>query len=280
MSNDFDNFYRELRRMIHAEQKESNPLIGVIVETSSNKEYCSVETDNGIISNIPAHGLPVVGDSAIIHFINGNYEQPVCDCARRIPVETSDLEELYTSKCFNWLDNGDFNNGSKGYIYNNAYELPLYQGDSTSETNDYAGMLNLNDEVYIDCDISKCETEYFKFQCCYQGNSALVIGCEDKDTGELIPPLPLNLNQDISIWSSDNGRFGWTFNKEAYVKGDTNEIRIHLKNIYPKEKIPKMQINGSLVEIPTSMLIDSLLVYEENSDINYYNSVQDLINQS
>ena len=67
-----------------------------------------------------------------------------------------------------------------------------------------------------------------------------------------------------------------------YITGRTKNVIVtqNGKNIYPEEKIPKMQIEGNFVEVPTSMLIDSLLVYEENSDIDYYNSVNDILKQN
>ena len=273
MPNEFDAFYRELRHTIQSEISVAYPIIGVIVETTPNKEYCNVETDNGIIANIPAHGIPVVGDSAIIHFINGNYEQPVCDCARRMPPPEEALTELYTSQCFNYLNNGDFHNDSKGYTLNEKYEIPIFEGDSVTGNNK-SGILQENDHVTIDCDISECDSDYFKFQCCFQGNSNLMVGVEDAETNELIPPLPLTLNKDVSLWTNNNGRFGWVFNKEAYIRDDIEKIRINLMN-YRTEKTKKINVGEEIMDEPTSIIIDGLLVYDENGDTSYYNSVQD-----
>ena len=275
MYDEFDSFYRELRHTIQSEINVSYPLIGVIVETTQNKEYCSVETDNGIIANIPAHGLPVVGDSAIIHFINGNYEQPVCDCARRLPADDTTLEELYTSQCFNYLNNGDFEKDSEGYILNQDYPIPIYEGDSVTGNNK-SGILKENEHVYIECDISQCTTDYFKFQCSFQGNSDLMVGVEDAETNEIIPPLPLTLEKEVSLWTNPNGRFGWAFNKEAYTRNDTEKIRVNLMNT-KTQKTRQIQIGGVPTDEPTTLLIDGLLVYDENGDTSYYNSVKDVM---
>lgn len=276
MVDQFNNFYRGLQRTIQKELKVAYPQIGVIVDVSPNREFCSVETDNGVITNIPAHGMPVLGDSAVIHFVNGNYEQPVCDCARRMPTPTSELEEMYQSQCFNYHDNGDFHNGSKGYVLNDTSVPEIFEEDDNPSQSGKICLLHLNDELSFEVDISKCETDYFKFQCCYQGNGYLVVACQDADTDEIIKPLPLALDKEFSIWENSRGRFGWSFNKEAYTRGDTSKIRISLKNIN-EEKIPQMYVEGRYVDIPTTMSIDALLVYDENGDTNFYNSVNDLI---
>lgn len=275
MTDEFNSFYRELKRTIQHEINVCYPIIGVIVETTPNKEYCSVETDEGIISNIPAHGLPVVGDSAVIHFVNGNYQQPVCDCARRLPPDEQTLTEMYKSRCFNYLNNGDFHNNSKGYKLDNNDPITIYEGTDFTGIQK-AGILKLGEEVTIQCDISQCDTDYFKFQCVFQGNSMLAVGVKDADTDEIIPPLPLTLEKQISIWENPNGRFGWSFNKEAYTKNDTETINISLANIHP-EKLKQIQVDGTYEQEPTTLLIDALLVYDENGDTDYYNSVQDLI---
>lgn len=276
MVDQFNKFYKGLQRTIQRELKVAYPQIGVIVDVSPNREFCSVETENGVINNIPAHGMPVIGDSAVIHFVNGNYEQPLCDCARRMPTPTSELEEMYTSQCLNYHNNGDFSKGTEGYVLNDDSTPELFEDTDNPSESGQVCLLNLNDELSFEVDISSCETEYFKFQCCYQGNSYLAVGCQNAETNETIKPLPLSLEKEYSIWESPYGRFGWAFNKEAYTKGDTEKIKISLKNIN-KEKIPQMYVAGNYVDVPTTLSIDALLVYDENGDTQYYNSVKDLL---
>ncbi len=276
MADQFNKFYQGLQRTIQRELKVAYPQIGVIVDISPNREFCSVETDNGVINNIPAHGMPVIGDSAIIHFINGNYEQPVCDCARRIPTPISELEDMYTSQCFNYHNNGDFHKGTDGYILNNSSTPKLFDEEDNPSLSGKVCLLDLNDELSFEVDISSCKTQYFKFQCCYQGNSYLQVICKDADTDKIIKPLPLSLNKEYSVWESVFGRFGWSFNKEAYTKGNVDKIKIILKNVND-DKLPQMYVEGKLVDVPTTLTLDSLLVYDENGDTQYYNSVNDLV---
>lgn len=277
MSDEFDKFHKELKRMIQSEIKVAYPIIGVIVEISNDRQYCSVETDDGVINNIPAHGMPRVGDSAIIHFINGNYEQPVADCARRETSADYELEEMYSTMCSNYHKNGDFTDDLKGYTYdkNNPPKI-VEDEDDTTGNNKYC-MLDLNQYISFTCDISDCSKDVFKVQFQYRGRSLLEVKCEDADTNKVIKTLPVNTAKDSAIWGSESGRFTWVFNKEAYLKNDTNKIKVTITNVYDETQIPQMTFDDEKVDIPMFMSIDSILVYEENGDTEFSYNVNDII---
>ena len=277
MADEFDNFYKGLKRIIQRELKVAYPIMGIITQISSNREYCDVQTDDGVISNVPAHGIPIIGDSVIVHFINGNYEQPVAECARREPTPTSELKEMYTSRCFNYHDNGDFEYDSEGYLLDNdnSKKMEIFSTDDDITGNGKVGLLEVNSEISFEVDISKCETEYFKFQCNYMGNGYLAVFCEDADTNEIKKTVPENTAKEVSIWES-LGRFSWTFNKETYARGNSKKIRITLANTNLGNS-SKVTVNGETVDEPSTLALDGLLVYDENGDVQYYNSVNDYL---
>lgn len=273
MTSEYDKFQKELKRIIHAEQKVAYPIIGVIVDISPNRQYCSVETDDGVIPNIPAHGMPVLGDSAIIHFINGNYEQPVADCARRLPTPTEEIEDMYQSQCFNYHQNGDFHNDKEGY----EGTFTIWENEDDDITgNDKCAKLEKGETMTFIVDISECESTVFKFQAQFRGTGYLLVHCEDAETGETIKTLPVNVAKEYSLWKSDYGRFGWAFNKEAYLRGNTKKVKFTIGNFYTEETLEKMLFNDELIEKPPTMLVDAILVWDENADNDYYPHPKDI----
>lgn len=275
MTSEYEKFQKELKSIINAETRVAYPIIGVIVDISSNRQFCSVETDDGVINNIPAHGMPVLGDSAIIHFINGNYEQPVADCARRLPTPASEIEEMYSEQCFNYHQNGDFENGKKGYT--GTFELLEGDEDDDATGNGKCCILKKGKTISFTVDISSCESEVFKFQALYCGTGHLMIYCEDADTGKTIQTMPVNIAKEYSEWYNDCGRWVWTYNKEAYLRGNTKKVKFTIGNVYDETTTKNILINDEKVEQSDTMFIDAILVYDENADTNYYPHSKDVL---
>ena len=242
MANEFDKFHKEMRKMIQSEMRVTYPIIGVIVDVSPNREYCNVETDDGVITNIPAHGMPVIGDSAIIHFINGNYEQPVVDCARRLPASDSEILDMYQSQCFNYHDNGDFSFKKEGY----EGDFTLWEGESDDATeNGVCCKLEEGQHISFTVDVSNCKIDVFKFQAMYRGISYLIIKAEDEETGEIIQTLPVNIAKDNAVWASEYGRYNWVYNKEAYLLENHKKVKFTITNMDDREHDrPSQQLAG------------------------------------
>lgn len=274
-----NQFTNQLSTYIQSQQQIAYPKIGTITYASSNYEYCTVKTEQGTFTQIPAHGMPIVGDTAIIHFINGNYEQPVADCARKLPCPDDVITDYQLSDCYNYLDNGDFTlDKSKATSMTGTYTL---QDDAsyTEMSTNCCKLEQENDYISITCDISECAKDYFKFQCYYRGQGSLKIECRDTDTGNIIQTLPYNMRYDYKVWQTQNSRWQWVYNKEVYPFKENNtthkNIMITITNNSSKVEHYAM---GSVVKTTPVMLVDGLLVYDENSDKNYYSSANDVLN--
>lgn len=267
---------RELGTFIENQQNHNYPLIGVITYATSNYQYCDIRTDTGTFKDVPAHGLPVVGDSAIIHFINGNSNMPVADCARRLPASTETVNGVYSSECFNYLDNGDFHLASIDSMTGN-FELIL--GESYTLSSEYSCILREQDDyIEVTVDISNCSTDYFKFQCVYMGNGSLKVECFDTDTGSIIQNLPYTCSYDYKIWTNPYGRNAYSYNKEVYPRQEDDITHNHITIRITNNTTPQQtRIGDTIQEVPHAMLLDALLVYDENGDKEYYNSVNDVI---
>lgn len=300
MTDEFELLKNNIKSITSQEFNTSFPLCGKIVGNTENYEYCDVEVEmkggRYTFRNVPAHGFPVPGTSGIIHFHNGNLEQPVCDCAYRLNPSDKVLKEYYTTDCYNWANNGDFTFGKQDYTEDSKFDL-------VPESNTMGGtqccrLTQEGDSISFKVNMKKCTTEYFKFQCYYMGNNALKIECYDTDTQEKIQTLPYTLSSDYKIWTSPFGRNGWAYNKEVYPYLTQDHSKTH-ENImititnYSLEDTPIMEYNdetfgddgnsisekekSKTVKAPTSMLIDGILVYSECEDMNYYRSETDAL---
>lgn len=284
MTDEYKQFKNNIRSIASQEVNTAYPLVGKIVNYSSSMEFCDVEVtvagQKRTYPNVPAHGFPVIGSSGIIHFHNGNLEQPVCDCAYRMSPPNETLNEYYTFQCNNWLDNGNFFNGTEGYNTSEGLEEPtLYEGENITKSGTSCQLAKQGDILEIDVDISECTSTYFKFQCNYMGAGTLKIECMDNDTGKIIPNMPYTIGGDYKIWHNPHGRFGWSYNKEVYPRvsedGEVHKnIKIRITN-YSDDLEDIESATGNTYKAPHSMLIDGLLVYEENPDKKYYPSVND-----
>lgn len=262
------------------------PWIGIIINTTSSK-YCDIQVEGkGIIKDVPCHGIPVIGDSAIIHFIEGKYEMPVADCARRLPPTNTVLESYYQEECYNYLLNGDFSNDLNNYTISNQNDVYLITGESYTLTSEKTCILSTkNSYIEKTVDIRDITSNEFKFQCCYTGDGELKIEVYDDETNEIIQTLPYNLRANYKIWTNKYGRNAWSFNKEVYPvveNGITHEkIRIRITNNSSNEEIfiEDNENSNQLInrESTSAMMIDALLVYDENGDTNYYQHVNDIL---
>lgn len=113
------------------------------------------------------------------------------------------------------------------------------------------------------------------------------IECYDDNTNAIIQTLPYNLRSNYKLWTNPFARNNWSFNKEVYpVVEDTvrhEKIRIKITNNSNSDEIfiedeenPNQMI---MRKSSCAMMIDALLVFEENSDTNYYQNVNDVLNE-
>lgn len=262
------------------------PWMGVIINTTSS-QYCDIQVEGkGILKDVPCHGIPEIGDSVIIHFIEGKYEMPVADCPHRLPPSQITLQSYLQEECYNYLQNGDFHDGLKGYTISKEDDVYLVTGESFTITSENTCVLK-EKESFIETiiDIRDITSNEFKFQCCYTGDGELKIECFDNNTGDIIQTLPYNLRSNFKIWTNPYARNNWSFNKEVYPVTENGvkheKIRIKITNnssseqIFIEDEEDSTQIVSR--DSPCAMMIDALLVFEENGDTNYYQNVNDVI---
>ena len=283
MTDEFDVFKRTIQSLNSEQFNTANSLVGKIVGNTPNMQYCDVEVDiNGgrhTFVNIPAHGYPVIGSSGIIHFHNGNFQQPVCDCAYRMNPPEENVRSMITGSCWNWLNNGNFLFNLDGHTVGPLESsVELYEDGYTSDglalsLKDYGSYIETN------VDISRCTSKYFKFQCIYRGCGILRVECHNSDTGEVIQNVPDDIGHDYKLWNSPQGRFGWVYNKEVYNRVNSDEtvnehITIRITNVSPEEE---RIIEGKITKTIPIMGVDALLVFSENGGKKFYNSEEDML---
>ena len=104
------------------------PWIGTITAVNNNLQFCNVRTKKGEVQDIPAFGIPKVGTTAIILFIDDTYSQPVAIC-NPINVRDDDYYELLiTSSAKNYMDNGDFSREPTQYQGSYIYDNSVFSG--------------------------------------------------------------------------------------------------------------------------------------------------------
>lgn len=278
MSNEiYDKFTKSLSNFIQTNQELNPPIIiGYITSVSGNRKFADVQitagSATGVLSSVPCKGFPVVGDTVTVLFIGNNYEQAICDCPRSLPIPEEDLREYYSGQCYNYLDNGNFANKSKRF----TGDFEIYEGESFTEDNEYSCLLSECDKNLIfTVDISNCTSDYFKFQMNYKGLGQLNIVCKDTDTNKLIPTLPVNMSHTSKTWIGTN-RWLWNYNKEVYPRKSEETIHKHIQFTITNtsKKVTDTSINNENRYV--AMLLDCLLVYDENGDEKYYNSLKDV----
>lgn len=253
------------------------PLVGFVVSVSSDLRFCSVRFDGGVLVDVPCHGLPVVGDSVIVHFVGGNYEQPVADCARRLPAGDSVLEEFYSRECFNFLSNGDFSSGLDGFSVSGC---SLVGGESYTESGVSLCLDSVGSSVSFRVSLPDDVSDFFKFQCVYRGEGRLRVECRCVDSGELLCNVPLNMASSYKVWTSEAcSRWSWVYNKVVFdshdVSGDVlGELEFTLSNVTVVER---EYVDSVCYETRPAMLLDALLVYNEDNDRSYYKSLEDVL---
>ncbi|RAP46442.1 MAG: hypothetical protein BZ136_07490 [Methanosphaera sp. rholeuAM74] len=251
------------------------PWIGVITNTTSSK-YCDVHVEGkGLLCDVPCHGIPVIGDSVIIHFIEGKYDMPVADCPHKLSPGNDVLNSYYSEECFNYLVNGDFSNQAEGYTGN----FELINGEGYTLTSDYSCLL-AERGCYLETvvDLRDIQKDEFKFQCVYTGAGELKIECHDYNSGDIIQTLPYNMRYPYKIWTNPLGRNDWSYNKEVYPVVEDGirheKVVVRITNNTNGENIT---IGDEVRSSPQAMLVDALLVFDENGDNNYYQHVNDVL---
>ncbi|RAP49737.1 MAG: hypothetical protein BZ138_07260 [Methanosphaera sp. rholeuAM270] len=291
MVDEFELFKRNIRSITSMDFNTSHSLIGTIVNYTPDMRFCDVEVEmkggRHTFANIPAHGYPVKGSSAIIHFHDGHPEQPFCDCEYRMNPPDDVIMESLTTHCYNWVDNGDFYYGTEGFTGENGSEGIVLTDDCYTSKGKGCVLPENGSFIEFEVDLTACRTKYFKFQCFYRGLDWLKVECYNTDTNEIIQNLPYTMARDYKIWTSPFGRFKWAYNKETYpflTKETTlNEhILMRLTNYKTPDNIKsytRENSQGELEEVtpPHSVEVDGLLVYSENGDTKYYNSENDMI---
>lgn len=261
------------------------PWMGVIINTTSSK-YCDIQVDGkGILKDVPCHGIPEIGDSVIIHFIEGKYEMPVADCPHKLPPSNTVLQSYYQEECFNYLRNGDFHDELNGYSTSQGDTIELMTGESYTITSENTCVLKTKGS-YIETvvDLRDINSNEFKFQCVYTGCGELKVECRDDDTDQIIQTLPYNLRSNYKIWTNPYARNNWSFNKEVYpvteeeIKHEKIRIKLTNNSDYEEIFIEDPDNTGEMIsrQSPYAMMVDALLVFEENGDTNYYPNVNDV----
>lgn len=283
MSDEFEAFKRNIKAITSSELNSTHSLIGTIVDYTDDMKYCDVKVrmKGGVhtFGNVPAHGFPVVGSSGVIHFHDGNIEQPFCDCEYRLNPPDEYVVKDITKYCYNWLDNGDFRFGGEGYTSENGKgNIQLYDEGYTSQGK--GCILNeIGSYIEFHVDLSECKTKYFKFQCFYRGLDYLRVECYNEDTGVVIQNLPTTLAHDYKIWTSSLGRFKWAYNKEVYPFVNQDEMTLN-EHVVIRLSCVEGQSNNLIAERRyQGVEVDGLLVYSENGDNKYYPSRNDMLKQ-
>ena len=285
MTDEFDRFKKTIQSITTGQFNTANSLVGKIVDYTPNMQYCNVEVDiNGgrhTFVNIPAHGYPVKGSSCIIHFHNGNIEQPVCDCAYRMNPPDSVIREEIVDSCFNYHNNGDFLYGLEGYTVGPDKDSVTLYNETFTDMGQSCVLQHFGSYLEFTVDISQCTSKYFKFQCVYRGLGQLRVECHNAETGDVIQNVPEDIGQDYKIWTTSLGRFRWAYNKEVYKRVNYDEdivntsVKFKVSNY--SEKDTEHYVDGELIKTPTAMSVDGLLVFDENGGTNYFNSEKDML---
>lgn len=268
-----DQFTKSITQLVNNNTPhQATPSIGYITNTNANRRYAEIQltTDGeGKLSQIPCIGIPYIGDTVTIIYINGNYEQPIALCPRSLPLPQEALEDYYTQETYNYLDNGDFHNDDEGFYG----EYTLEDEETPLDSNSQSVILESGNQIIFTVDLTQCESKYYKFQCYYRGLGEITIHCKDTDTDETIATMPYSLRADTAIWTC-NSRWSWSWNKETYPIIDTdntihNNVTFTITNTAPPPDTDQEH------PTPSAMMMSALLVYDENNDKNFYNSVND-----
>ena len=122
------------------------PIMGYILRTTNHHRNADIQLTTkggGIMDAVQCIGIPVVGDSVIIVFPEGNYEQAIAICPRSLPVPPEVIQNYYTHNCFNYLNNGDFHKQAEGY----TGEFTIIEGESCTNTSQYACILEAGQTI-------------------------------------------------------------------------------------------------------------------------------------
>lgn len=248
------------------------PDIGYITNTRGHRRYADIKLSNntqGTLTNILCWGIPEIGDTAIIIYLQGHYEQAIALCPRQQPATTEALEDYHTLYSLNYLHNGDTHNTDDPTL---TGEYTIITTETATQTSTNSILLQRGQSITKTVDISECQSDNWKFQCYYRGTGTLGIHVEDTDTQKTIQTLPWSMRYNTTTWKTHGNRFAWVWNKETYPRkeqdGTTHKhIAITITNNTTDEDTDEFT--------QAVMLVDGLLVYDENNDKKYYYSKQD-----
>lgn len=250
------SFTKQLQSFIQNNSTpQGSPMIGTISNVSSNLQFCNIRTDNGTLVDIPTFGIPKKDTTAIILFIGGNLDKPVALCNPINVTDNQQLETFLTSDVQNFHSNGDFRHENTGY--KGSFTIDK----NTSYTKDgYCAVLSAGGSLSFDCTIPREYKNFFKVQFYYYSlDSVLKIQVMDKDTSKVINTLPERTGYDHKLWIVKDGT--WRVNRETYKKGDHKNITVNITNVGDYD-----------------VLIDGIVVYDENTDSDFYLSKEDILN--
>ena len=283
-NNPITTFTKQMTQLINESTTTTLPPLMGIITTAHSQYYADIHIEGiGTYTNVPCHGIPVVGDTAVIHFIEGKEELKYADCARRLAITEEELPYIFpeTNECYNYLQNGDFRNGATNYegnfqiIQNDAYITENNNNNSciletsTGDTPNY---------IQQKVNIASCTSEYFKFQCYYKGVGTIQIQCIDTKTQALIPTQPTHNSHTTKTWKTDLGRFQWAYNKEVYstIRDDGTRIEEILIKIVNNTEVELTIQDEEIITLPHAMTLDGLLVYDEGGSKEYYPNIKDV----
>ncbi|PAV08109.1 hypothetical protein [Methanosphaera cuniculi] len=235
-----------------APTQTTTPKIGTITEVSDYMNYCTITWDEGTLTRVPCHGLPKVGTTAIITFINGNYQQPCAICDPKNILDEELVDEYRMVKCFNYHNNGDFTFNKTGYTGN----FTITDKESYTDVKGRCAKLEPNQTLTFQCDLRNIidEMDVWDLRAFYKGFSKLQIRVKDLEYNEYLHNRPTP-GYDTMYWQCMSSK--WYQNKEIFV-GNAN-AEITFKNVGDK-----------------TMWIDGIVVYENSSDTEYYHSRGDI----
>ena len=121
------------------------PWIGTITDHTLNLQYCNVETKKGELKDIPTFGIPSIGTTAIILFIDDSYDQPVAICNPLNVLDDEKVKMWVGQFANNYHSNGDFTKEDQGY-----------QGDFLIDDSVLSGRVNVSIE-YDGCFLNSDE---------------------------------------------------------------------------------------------------------------------------
>ena len=111
-----DKFTRQLQAFVeNTSPAKPSAWIGTILDYTPNLMHCDVQTNKGVLRDIPTFGIPNIGTTAIILFIEDSYDMPVAICNPINVLDEDKIKTVITQDAHNYHSNGDFTKEDTGY---------------------------------------------------------------------------------------------------------------------------------------------------------------------